>query len=32
MMLSGAMRTVADDEPEPEPEPEPKREEKDDPA
>ena len=31
MMLSGAMRTVADDEPEPEPEP--RREEKeDDPA
>ena len=32
MMLSGAMRTVADDEPEPEPEPDPRREEKDDPA
>ena len=32
MMLSGAMRTVADDEPDPEPEPEPRREEKDDPA
>jgi hypothetical protein len=30
MMLSGAMRTVADDEPEPEPEP--RREERDDPA
>jgi hypothetical protein len=30
MMLSGAMRTVADDEPEPDPEP--RREEKDDPA